>query len=357
MFSGPGLLTPTRFTLTVTNAAGPVPIALNVPGGPSAGIDVKASGTFTANLLFEAQRVEGMDGSPIGDWVPVLDLYDVQETPPGDPPGEGGPVLTSFSRAFYFTNAATGMTLDAHDANITGRLTALVGTVDEVKSDTAFLRIEAPNRLAQVENSLNQVQNGINNLLQSGGTQDLARSSEVRGAKEELQQTLLVLFGLMPCPAEAQEICGDATLINDLATQASVEQMKQQLTDMRAAIDSLGDALGSPSSGLELQIVERTEKESPKRRRWLVRTSVNGSPAIAELTGLVAISTVKLVPALVSDVTSMATVTQLLPGLMEVILDVAQPSLTDLAFNFSVSHSTGSATLDASSLVGDVDKK
>ncbi len=55
--------------------------------------------------------------------------------------------------------------------------------------------------------------------------------------------------------------------------------------------------------------------------------------------------------------TSIADTTQLLPGLMEVVIDVRSPSLTDLAFHFNVRDVAGSRTVEAAALVGDVDRK
>ena len=55
-----------------------------------------------------------------------------------------------------------------------------------------------------------------------------------------------------------------------------------------------------------------------------------------------------------SDVMAMATVHQLLPGLMEVVVEVGSPSLNDVSFHFSVQQSLGAELPEAQALVGDL---
>jgi hypothetical protein len=408
LMNGTSPVKSTRFTLTVTTTGGaPVPLSF-AAGGATPGINVKSVGAFTANLLFEA-----LDGAT---WQPILDYYDVQPTTVGNPPGTSGPVLTSFNRGFYFTTAATGMTLEQHDANITQRLTSLSGQATGIRDDTAFLRIETPNRLQSLQSSVDQVQNGVSSLLQNQGGQipsDIAKRADVKDAKNELQQLLFILFGLMPCPEPS--ICGDtATLINDLATQASVDQIKQavdglviqantqqlneiltqasvhqlgvalnglatnasidevkqalntlathdgveqikaQLIELAAAVDAINATIATPSQSLELQVVELTDKDSPKRRRWLLRTSLNGTSVAASLTGLVAISANKKQPSTATQVLSLASTAQLMPGLLEVLFDVPESQSNEMSFQFSVRHTAASASFNAGILIGSV---
>jgi hypothetical protein len=443
----PAITVPTRFTLTVTNGAVPVPLS-NVNGGPSPGINVKPLTTFTANLLFEAFHN--------GTWQPLLTFFDgLTNTIPGNPPGQGGPVLTSFSRGFYFTDAPTGMTIEEHDTNITQRLTALAGQATSIKDDTAFTRIEALGRIAGVQSSVNEVKTSVNNVSTSVNAvkmlvenipplpNDLARRSDVTNAKDQLQQSLsglatqgsvdqvrqsvtalsmqlpndlarradvdsaknsindllMILIGLKPCPLSPAD-CANLTFmpqvarqttaeqikqkvdllatqagmdqlqqalnalatnasvddvklaLNALATAASVEQVKQELIDLAAAVDAINAAIAAPAQSLELQVVELTDKDSPKRRRWLLRTSLGGTPAAAQLTGLVAISANKKQPSTATQVLSLAATAQLMPGLLEVVLDVPESDVKDMSFEFSVRHAGTGGNLDAGILIG-----
>ena len=329
---------PTRFTLRVTNAGGGVPLT-NIVNGPSPGINVLTSGTFTANLLFEMQYTAAIGGN--GDWMPVLDLYDVLPTPQGQPPGQGGPVLTSFQKGFYFSDATTGMTLEQHDANISGKIAS-------VKDDTAFLRIDTVGRLQGVQSSIGSLTQLVQNLPTTQIPQNLATRDDVNRAKGDITEILLVLFGLAPCPDP--QLCASATLIPDLATRAGVDAVKHEISLLHDKLDALQNA--GAGSALDVEVVEVEERES-KRRRWLVRTSLDGSPAVAALTRLMAISTKKRAPSSASDVTSLARVTQVMPGLMDVSIHVSSPNLDDLSFQFDVSHTDGATTTTGSALVGD----
>jgi hypothetical protein len=365
---------PTRFTLTVETLGGvPVPLS-NVAGGPQPGVDVKTVGSFRANLLFEMQRVAGMPG-PIGQWEPLLTLYDsLPITPTGNPPGEGGPVLTSFATGFYFTGGGvpSGMTIEAHDANITQRLNVLTGQAASIKDDTGFMRGETVGRLIGLGNKLNEVEQLVRN---PPIPQDIARRSDVQSANSELMQTLMILFGVMPCPEPA--MCDAIKQISELATQASVDQvgadvnelggqlnglaaqdsvnqLREQLNNVQATLLALGTSVEA-ARGLELQVVDLTG-ESSHRRRWLVRTSLNGMPVASELAGLVAIGTFKKHSATTIDVTPFAKVRELMPGVLEVVLDAKEPKLSNLAFHFSVRHTAVGAVLTAQSLVANTEK-
>jgi hypothetical protein len=417
----------TRFTMTITNASNVGVAMTNFAGGPTPGIDVKTVGNgFNVNLRFEAFIPGGFFGGGTGGfWAPLLDFYDAAPTPVGNPPDQGGPALTGFSRGFYFTNV--GLTLEEHDANITAQITALGGAVGSVKNDTAFLKADLPGRFNDLGTAVGGVSNAvINNIqpkldqIQMGTGQiqgrvndvfnflqnmppipqipgDIAKSSEVQALMDPAQTSatiLKILIGLEPCPLPPQMCAGltflpqlakqasvdevklalnalatQASLdqvnqllnglatnanvdeikaaLTELATHAAVEQVKQRLADLASAVDDIKGTLANPANRLELQVVELTESDPGHRRRWLVRTSVNGAPVAGELAGLIAIAKT----ATTTDVTAMAVATPLLPGLIDVVLDGNK--LSDLAFNFSVRHGAGAELMEANMLVGD----
>lgn len=360
----------TRFIMTVTSGGNPVALA-NFPSGPAPGLDVKSVGaSFTVNMRFEAF---GPAGYPFANtWAPFLTFYDAVPTVPGNPPDQGGPALTGFSRGFFFNNATTGMTIEEHDANVTSRLTALSGQVAAVKGDTAFLRIDTVGRLqgvssdlgevkhttSQINSNLMQVQgrvDGLYNVVQNSIPPDLARRGDVERSKDSITDLLMILIGLKPCPDPS--LCAQATLLADLARQSSVTQLQQHIADLRAAVAELPTAFTVPDQ-LELQVIELDDDDSSHKRRWLVRTSIKGVPVNVELANLTAVSAKKRRTAVTTDVTPLATSAQLMPGLMEVRLDVQKPKLFELAFHFSVRHTTASAqVLQASSVVGLVDER
>jgi len=415
----PSISVPTQFMITVfTNGNQPVPLSM-AAGGATPGLNLKLVDNFTVFMSFHAYHA--------GVWQPLLDFYDSMPTPPGNQPGQGGPVLTSFTSGFYFANAGTGLTLDQHDANITQRLNSLTGQAASIKDDTAFMRIDAINRLASVQNSVGQVQdrvgqvqNGVNQLTTMvqnipGSQQlptDLARTHDVKDAKDSLQQMLMILFGLAPCPPEAQGLCDNAQLINDLATQVSVdeirqalsalatqttvdqanqqlgalgmsvvnleqiliglskessvqevkaalgglashmgvEQVKQRLNELGVEIAAIKNTINQPAAAsLAVQVAEVDEDESDTRR-WLVSTSLNGTPVTAGLTKLVVVSSRKRGQSAIGDVTSLARVKQLMPGLLEVEVEIHKQKLSDLSFMLNL-QSAGAAPVRGTTLV------
>jgi hypothetical protein len=305
--TGPELL-PTRLTVTVTNGGGSVPLTF-VGGEVSPGVNVLTAGAFTANILFEAQR--------FGVWHPVLDLYDGLPTPVGNPPGTTGPVMTGFSHGFYYTSSSSLSLIDHHDTTMT--------KLNSIKDDTAFLRIDAINRLislgvdvSTVGTQVNGLGSNINNIgnqvsqLQSTLNalqfpQNLASQQDVSNAKNDIQTMMLILFGLAPCPSNAGPLCEQATFVSHLA--------KRQV---------------------DVQVLEVSNPSTAQSRRWLVRTSLHGAPVDADLTKLVAITTSTLDPAIVQDITTAATVLSIATGLKDVTIPVTPGSTNPHAYQFEV---------------------
>ncbi|HUQ87390.1 MAG TPA: hypothetical protein VM096_07525 [Vicinamibacterales bacterium] len=393
LFNGSSVAVPTRFTLTTSAALS------NNAGGATPGLNVKSVNGFTANLLFEAQVVPGLVGT-VGQWVPMLEFYDAQQTPTGNPQGTTGPVLTSFNRGFFYTNANTGMTVDQHDLNEIARFTTLQGTANQIKDGTEFLRIEVPGRLGPIGSDVATIKSNVQQLLQNPPgqiPQDIAKRSDVQSAKEDINEILMILIGLKPCPLSPEDCAGLTFMpqvakqtsadqiqqkVDTLATQASVDQVRQALNGLATGVDietlvqlvmaeSARDSVNDlkqmladmravleqkKTARLQVQVVELTEADPAHRRRWLLRTSIHGAAASADLSKLVAITVDKKKPTTTTDVTTMAAVSQLMPGLMEVVLDVSKPNLTDVAFQFKVAHIDGSETMHATTLVGDVKK-
>ena len=285
-------------------------------------------------------------------------------------------------------------------AEVTGGLQGLAGTLGEVR-DNVVMTIK-PN-VQQIQGTTGQIQNRVNEIFNivssSPQNQNLATKTDVSDAKNSLTDILMILIGLKPCPLSAAE-CASLTFmpqvarqanllevqqainalptqanvqqvlqalsglatngdvdevkdaLNTLATQMSVEQVKQSLIDLAAAVDAINASIATPAKSLEVQVVETSDSASGKKRRWLVRTSVAGAPAAAQLTGLVAITQSKNSPSVATQVLQAASVTQLMPGMMEVVLEASEGKLNDLAFNFSVSHSSPGGSLTAGILIG-----
>lgn len=247
---------PTRFTLTVTNTGGTPILLSGVNGSVSPGINVLVSGSFRANLLFEMQVN--------GTWGPLLTTYDGLPTNPGPLPGSPGPVLSGVSTGFYFTGA--GITLAEHDAHIAGLLGG-------IKGDTEFLRIDMVGRLTGLSSDVSDIKNGVQynipqslqqilNAVQASGGQNpnLATRDDVNGVKDNVQQLLFTLFGLMPCPSsppDAAAMCNSIKKIKDLSTQSSVDAL-QVLIGMlngkvdatQAGINGLGGKIDTAQAGI-----------------------------------------------------------------------------------------------------------
>jgi hypothetical protein len=365
--TGPPVLVQTRFTLTVTKTSNGSALPLVfVNNGVNPGIDVLAAGDFSAVLFFEAQHPN------TGIWTPLLTLYDSMPTPFGNPPGTTGPVMTGFSHGFYFV--AAGLSLEDHDANMVTRL-------NSIKGDTAFLRIEVPGqanstRMAvdsakqELISRLNQVQGNLNTLLNQGGT--AATPQQVQSVKDELQQMLLILFGLMPCPPEAGPLCTSATFINEVALQSDLLAAKDDLVIAKTGIEALQAAIGNlgsvakeadlleakarilalqtavadlhnaigglPGAPLEVEIINGGDAGA-LARRLLVKTSQGGTAVAATLARIMAIyaDSRQAIPATTANVVPLA-VTELGTGLLEVLIGhtpgpVSASFVLDLEYN------------------------
>jgi hypothetical protein len=356
----PGSITvPTTFTLTVTNGSGPVPLTF-VAGGVSPGADVLAAGGhLTINELFTA------NGQP------VLDYYNGLNTPAGNPPGTSGPVMTSVQTGFYYNNVATGLTHEALDADLSAKIAS-------VKNDTAFLVIDDHNGFLGLSGQLGQISNQLLVLQnQPAVPPGLATSQDVQKAQSNLQQTLLTLFGILPCdPAQAGPLCTTATFINQLATkagvaalqdaintlqgsigalpavQSGVQSANDQLSIVQGKLDALGSAVGGGGGKIDVSAVEVADLSNGRRRRWLINTSIQGTPVVAELTGLIAIDSRAHSPALVTDLTSLTTVTPIQPGLAELSLRAGPGGLSTAdGFQISVRFINGATTAHGTLLV------
>jgi len=246
----PDLNLPTRFTLTVVDGSSvPIPLA-SVPGENVPGINVLSpGGPFTATLLFEADH-DGTHSLPSG-WTPVLDLFDNLPTQAGNPPGGGGPVLTSFTSGFFF-NGETGISIDEHDSNMLAQTNMIKNDIAELDGKVEFIKIDAINRLIQLASDHDEIHDWVNsnhssviNTINNALIQvlasideipefpnfptDVASSEDVNQVREELQNILLILFGIFPCPPDAGALCDSATFISDLATKEDLTMVKDNL--------------------------------------------------------------------------------------------------------------------------------
>jgi hypothetical protein len=361
----------TRFTLTVTTTGGaPVPLAF-ANGTVNPGIDVASSGSFKANLLFEMQSG--------GNWGPLLTVYDGLATLPGPAPGTPGPVLSGVSTGFYYTTAS-GLSLEQHDAHIAGLL-------GQIKDDTAFTRIDNTNRLQSIGNDAAQVRSQIDNNIAPSLNQILQKVSQPGGgnaatqgdvsqavnqAKSDLQDVLMILFGIAPCPPQAGPICTTAKFIKDLSTQASVDlanarldgiliglnnvqggigSLQGSLTSIQGKLDALKSTMDSCMDAGAITVQATALDAKDKQLRWLLKTSQDGVPVSAVLTRLLVVRSSKSTASVVQDITGMATSAPLGGGLQDVSLNVVKNVSDGSAFVFEVRLVDGTCTLMGSSLV------
>lgn len=351
---------PTRFTLRVTSQYGAVPLAF-VSGRVTPGIDVLASGPFTANLFFEAYYNS--------IWWPLLQLYDTLHTPPGQPPGQGGPAITAFEFGFYYVVA--GLSLEEHDTHITNQLTPIKNDTSTIRSDTDYLKTETrnwfislageigavkgrvlelptqfpaiPPNLAtsdDVRSAKDELKNAIQNL-DFPEMPDIATKGDVRGSTEELRTMLLILFGLQPCPSQAGPLCETAIFIQDLATQANVDE----------AFADLAEQLSAGEATVHVEVVEVADPPSPKTRRWIVKTTRDGALVNAELMRILAISTKGVAPATAADVTLLASAVPIGPGLLDLTLQGAAPNGEGVLYQLEFRYVGTDATVEGSALV------
>jgi len=373
LLGGGSVTIPTRFTLKVTRGGSPLPLFF-AAGGVSPGADVLSNIPFTANFLFEMQYVTALPGGD-NSWQPVLDLYDsLTVTQPGQPPSTNvGPVLTGVSTGFYFAGG-TSLTLEQHDAHIAGLLGPIAG-------DVAFLRTEVPPRLLGLGEQAVEIKNRVNEVLSrfpSGGS--LATANEVQSAIGQLQQILLILFGLFPCPPEAGPLCTTAKFVKDLSTQASVdavmaaltsvqtqlasrasqssvqgvkasvETVQQGVTAANVKLDALQGSLDVISGGgLDVQVSRVATR--PGRLRWLVKTTRDGVLVNAILAQLVSVHT-SGPNAVAQNVIGLATVNPILPGLHDVSVNVVRGVTDGNAYLFEAQLVEGAAVATGSTLVG-----
>jgi hypothetical protein len=343
---------PTRFTLTVTSPTGPVPLVFT-PGAVNPGFNALSATPFTANLLFETQNLSSIGGND--QWKAILDFFDQRtDTQTGQPPGQGGPVMTGVQTGFYFTESqgGSGLTLADHDANITGRLIS-------IKGDTEFARLEM-GRLPGISNNIVDIKNAVMGL---GNDSNDATKDDVSAASQQLQQILFILFGLEPCPAQAGPLCENAKFIKDLSTQASVNGVRDSVGDVLSrlsTIDSQLDGIEAAvnSSATPYLDVETTDAEpaSNKQRRWIVKTARDGVLASAQVVRLTVVRASSKSPSVAQDVTYLAHFTPLGSGLQEVTLDLVKDVSEGSSYLFEVRQTVGTSIIYGSLLV-DADKK
>ena len=392
--SGANVTVPTRFTLTFTNSGGSA-AAFFDSGGVNPGASLLVSGSVHANELFEMQYISALGGD--NSWRPVLDLYDALPTPAGPgPQNNNGPVMTGVTTGFYYTTAVAGLTLEQHDANMTNQLNA-------IKGDTSFIKTDMVGRLTQIGNDLGDVKNTVNNGLfqsvsqiqqqvaqlvtasQGGGSSNAATKDDVNG----LQKLLMVFWGVMPCPAEFGPQCPGVRKIQDLATEANVNDVKAATGGILIGLNQIQGNFGSLASqssvgalstkidGLQATVASLQSKivslqdmidggtsfevttmllPSPsKQLRWLVKTSRDG---VAFNPSSVKVSTVSgaTVPAGVRDIAGQVHVVTIAPGLHDISVDVVKSLSDGDAYLIEVSVVDNGVTLKGSALVSSATK-
>jgi hypothetical protein len=209
-------------------------------------------------------------------------------------------------------------------------------------------------RLNAVDNQLDAIESGHMN----GATRN-----DVNSASNQLQETLFILFGLMPCPPEAGGLCTSAKFIKDLSTQASVDGVRDSVGDVLDRLSTIdaqleGIEAAVNSSATPYLDVETTDAEpaSNKQRRWIVKTALDGVLANAQIVRVTAIRTSSKQPSVAQDVTYLARMALLSTGLTEVTLELVKDVSEGSAYLFEVRQTVGASTISGTALV-DADKK
>lgn len=363
---GPPLVLPTRFTLEVVDSASAPALLASDPGGNQPGLDVLAAGnSFTATMRFEADH-DGSNGLPAG-WTPVLDLFDALDTIPGTPPGTSGPVLTGFNSGFFF-EVIQGLTLEEHDDNITAQ-------TQMIKDSLEFLTIETVNRLTQlaqsngtehadIHNWVNmnhqEVLAGLQNLLQAIGSielpplpPDIASSDDVREAAEELQNILLILFGIAPCPPDAGGACVPGETVRLFASPEAVAAVKADVELLLSKVMDIQTQVEASASmpEIDVQVAEVSQHYFSRLRRWVVTTTVNGKLVDADLVMVSAVKAWKHYPAVQHDVTGFSVPVHLGTGMQDVSVSLPHQLRKAKIFQLDFVFVEGDVTARGSALV------
>jgi hypothetical protein len=382
---------PTRFTITVKRADN-TPIALQFDsGGVSPGANVLSTGDFKVNLFFEMQNLSAWGGD--NTFRPILDLYDVLATPPGQPPASNtGPVMTGVNTGFYFTDAVVGLTLDEHDAHIAGLIGPIATKVGFIRDDwqgrwdgvgTGFDEVKglignltpSVQQLGSLVPAVQQIAQQVSQLVgQSGGNPNAVTKSDIDGIRD----TLLTLWGLNPCPLPPAQ-CSAVKFIQNLSSQGSVDAIKVdtssiliglnqanntlgslalqstlsaldgKLNALSAKVDIVQDALdaGTSSPSLQLQALQ-VDPPSSKTQRWIVKITQDGGLVGGSLTKISSLRTGRR-PTAVANVLANAVITQLAPGLLDVVLNNVKDVSDADAYLFEASF-----TISGNTILGNV---
>ena len=185
----------TRFTIRLSGA---------IFGAVSPTVDVLTYSDFAVNVLFEAE----IPDSP-GTFAPALEVYDALPTSSTTEELAN----TTFVQGFFFEEAAGGLSLTEHDANMQGRADEIFGLLD-------FLRIETINRLTDINAAAGEHNENTSNRLNT-----------IAETTEENRQKLLELLG---------DGSGDTTLI---AIQNLASDNNQKLMSLLIDLQSLRDSV------------------------------------------------------------------------------------------------------------------
>jgi len=224
---------------------------------------------------------------------------------------------------------------------------AVQQTLGQVASQASVNQVSAAISALPIPATVGQVQQALSPLATAASVAEISSAINALPTTTSISQISSALAAL---PQATLTQFQQALAL--LATSQSVEQVKQRLIDLATIVDGITATLAAPTKSLDVQVVELTDKDTPKRRRWLVRTSVSGAPAAAQLIGLVAISANKKQPSTATQVLSLTATAQLLPGLLEVVLDVPESDVKDMSFQFNVRHTSPGGPLDGGILIG-----
>jgi hypothetical protein len=403
---------PTRFTMRFTRASNnaPIPVTFDA-GGVSPGADVLATGDFKVNLLFEMFNASAWGGNngyaPVLDLYDSL-----ATPPGAPPSGNTGPVMTGVTTGFYYTEHVAGMSIEEHDAHVTALFGGLTdtktriqfmyedwplrwnGIQGQVQDVSTAINNDLKPTLQQVQSQLTQLIGGLGG--NNAGLATKQDTDQIYGKVDSVNQILMLIMGFgcpqgappgfcasfKPLPQIGVDINSiliglnnangkldsaagklntlatqssvDGILIglnnatSGLASQASVNGLDSKVNALSAKIDALQDAIDSTAgNSLDVRAVQ-IDSSDPKKLRWLVKITRDGTMVNASLTRFMTVRTPGA--AILGNVMNNAVVVTLAPGLLDVTMDLVKNVTDGAAYLFEASLTADGATLHGSAL-------
>jgi hypothetical protein len=227
-------------------------------------------------------------------WKPLLELYDPAATPPGNGPLQGGPVRTEIQVGFYYSPVGSGGT-----------------QLDTIQTDVGTIKTD------------------VNQLKLDSGL-----------VKTNLTALALSLTGISQQPGALSN-----QLPVDLGT--TLATAVQQLNSANTALTELQTLLQGALKTLD--VTGYKEYRTDTKKVWLITTTFQGTLVNATLAKVLAAVPKTTGAATVFDVSGVATVAQVVPGVLEVTLSSIPTGAQ--VFQFQMQYVSGGGTATGSVLL------